>query len=79
MKKGYLYIALTTLIFSTMEIAMKLCAGQFHPIQMTVTRFLAGGLILIPFAVSALKKEEKGNLMEKISAPLPCSGFSACW
>ena len=59
MKKGYLYIALTTLIFSTMEIAMKLCAGQFHPIQMTVTRFLAGGLILIPFAVSALKKRKK--------------------
>lgn len=57
MKKGYLYIALTTLIFSTIEIASKLCAGQFHPIQMTVTRFLVGGLILIPFAVSVLKKK----------------------
>ena len=58
MKKGYLYIALTTLIFSTMEIAIKLCAGQFHPIQMTFTRFFVGGLVLIPFAVSALKKKK---------------------
>lgn len=48
---------LTTLIFSTIEISIKLCTGQFHPIQMTFTRFFIGGLMLIPFAVSALRKK----------------------
>lgn len=59
MKKGYLYIAITTILFSSMEIALKLVAGQFHPIQMTFSRFLAGGLILIPLAVRTLKKRKE--------------------
>lgn len=57
MKKGYIYILLTTVIFSTMEIALKLVSGVFNPIQLTFTRFLIGGLFLIPFAISALKKK----------------------
>lgn len=55
MKRGYLYIAITTLLFSSMEVALKLVSGQFHPIQMTFTRFFVGGLILIPLALRALK------------------------
>ncbi len=42
MKKGYMYIALTTLIFSTMEIALKLVSDDFNPIQLTFTRFFIG-------------------------------------
>ncbi|WP_411682236.1 DMT family transporter [Clostridium thailandense] len=56
MKKGYLYIILTTIIFSTMEIALKLVSGVFNPIQLTFTRFFIGGLFLIPFAVGELRK-----------------------
>ena len=40
-----------------MEIALKEVSGSFHPLQMTFTRFLAGGLFLIPFAVRTLKKK----------------------
>lgn len=58
MKKGYLYIALTTIIFSTMEITLKLVAGAFNPIQLTFTRFFIGGLFLVPFAISALRKKK---------------------
>lgn len=58
MKKGYLYIALTTIIFSTMEIALKLVAGSFNPIQLTCTRFLVGGLFLVPFALNTLHKNK---------------------
>lgn len=57
MKQGYIYIILTTIIFSTMEIALKLVSGIFNPIQLTFTRFFVGGLFLIPFAVSTLKKK----------------------
>ncbi len=55
---GYVYIALCTLIFSTMEVMLKMPAvsGVFKPMQITVERFLIGGLCLVPIAVSALKK-----------------------
>ena len=55
MKRGYLYIAVTTLLFSSMEVALKLISGQFNPIQLNFSRFLVGGLVLIPFAVRELK------------------------
>lgn len=58
MKKGYLYIAVAALMFSTMEITLKSIAGQFHPIQLSLTRFLIGGIFLIPFALQMLKKKE---------------------
>ena len=56
MKRGCLYIAVTTLLFSSMEVALKLISGQFNPIQLNFSRFLVGGLVLIPFAVRELKK-----------------------
>lgn len=54
LKKGYLYIALSTFFFSTMEISLKLVAGNFNSIQMTVSRFLVGSLVLLPFAIKHL-------------------------
>lgn len=56
MNRGYLFIALTAFLFSTMEIALKEIAGQFNPVQMTMTRFLVGGIALIPFALRALRR-----------------------
>lgn len=56
MKKGYLCIAVTTVLFSTMEIVLKTISGVFNPIQLTFTRFLLGGLVLLPLALHTLKK-----------------------
>lgn len=58
MKKGYLFIAITTLLFSSMEIALKFVAGQFNPIQLTFSRFFVGGLVLLPFALHMLHKKQ---------------------
>lgn len=55
MNRGYIFIILTTLFFSTMEIALKSIAGEFHPVQMNFTRFLIGGLVLLPFALRMLR------------------------
>lgn len=55
MKKGWLYIAAATILFSTLEIVLKEIAGDFNPMQLTMTRFLAGGIFLLPFAVRAVK------------------------
>ena len=73
---GYIYIILCTLIFSTMEVMLKMPAvsGVFKPMQITVERFLIGGICLVPFAVNILKK--KGvRLNGKDCAQLAMTGF----
>lgn len=54
---GYLCILVTAFIFSTMEIALKAVAGVFYPMQINMLRFLVGGVLLTPVALSALKKK----------------------
>lgn len=62
MKRGYIDIFLSTILFSTMEIALKLVSNQFNPIQMTFLRFFIGGIVLLPLAIkntkSPLKKDD---------------------
>lgn len=56
---GCVCIAMASLIFSTMEVILKLpaVAVSFHPIQITMERFLVGGLCLLPLVVRHLKKK----------------------
>ncbi|MCK9169953.1 MAG: DMT family transporter [Treponema sp.] len=54
-KKGILFISLSTVLFSSMEVALKFVSGQFNPVQLTCTRFFVGGLFLLPFAFRALR------------------------
>ena len=56
MNCGYVFILLATLFFSSMEVALKTVAYDFHPLQLNCTRFFLGGLLLIPFGMRALKK-----------------------
>lgn len=58
MTAGYVYIALATFFFSTMEIALKMVAGNFNPLQLNCTRFLIGGLVLIPIATRMLRQRK---------------------
>jgi len=54
---GFIYILLSAVIFSTMEVMLKKVGGIFAPMQITVLRFLIGGVLLIPFALSSLRKK----------------------
>ncbi|OJU14729.1 MAG: hypothetical protein BGN88_10325 [Clostridiales bacterium 43-6] len=56
--KGFLCIAVTTLGFSTMEITGKMISKDINPFQMTLIRFLIGGLFLLPFAVLEIRKRK---------------------
>ncbi|KAA8672032.1 DMT family transporter [Clostridium sp. MT-14] len=51
---GYIFIGLTAVIFSTMEITGKLIVGV-NPLQLNFLRFLIGGLFLVPFALRSMK------------------------
>lgn len=55
MKKGYIYIILAAIIFSTMEIVGKMIAVKINPYQLTFIRFLIGGLILLPFSIKEIR------------------------
>lgn len=54
--RAYFNILIATILFSSMEVAIKYTNGVFNPIQLNFVRFLVGGLILMPFAIKKLKK-----------------------
>ena len=57
--KGYIYIAFATVLFSTIEIGLKYSSKGFNPMQLTMIRFLIGGIALLPFALMKLKKDNQ--------------------
>ncbi|NLO97899.1 MAG: DMT family transporter [Peptococcaceae bacterium] len=59
MKKGYIYIIVTAVLFSSMEIALKMVAPDFNPVQLTFGRFFVGALILLPLAHKNLHSRNK--------------------
>ncbi|USS88133.1 DMT family transporter [Fructilactobacillus hinvesii] len=59
MKKSLIYVLFSTVLFSLMEIALKSAGNQFNPIQLNLIRFTLGGLVILPFALSHLKKQHR--------------------
>lgn len=59
MKKTYLYVIISTFLFSSMEISLKMAGGSFSGIQLNFLRFLVGGIALLPFALHALSREHQ--------------------
>lgn len=56
MKKVVAYIFLSAILFSTMEVALKITGNQLDAFQITFIRFLIGGLFLLPFAFREIHK-----------------------
>ena len=54
--KGYTYLFVTILIFSTMEVVSATLKGLIHPFQLTFIRFFIGGITLLPLVL--IKKEK---------------------
>ncbi len=55
MKQGIIYVFIATVLFSLMEISLKVMGGEVNPIQLSFIRFLVGGLFLLPLAIRQLK------------------------
>jgi drug/metabolite transporter (DMT)-like permease len=54
-KRGYIYILLAAVAFSSMEAVGKTIASQINPFQLNFLRFGIGGLIMLPFALREAK------------------------
>lgn len=59
MKKGYFYIAVAVVMFSSFEVVLKYIAGQINSVQLTLARFTIGFFFLLPLALHTLKKRGK--------------------
>ena len=64
-KRGYLYILLAAMIYSTTEVALKGLGGVFAPMQITVERVLIGALFLLPFALRSLRRNRLPRLCSR--------------
>ena len=58
MKKAYIYILLTALMFSTIEVSGKIIGNSLDPMQVTFLRFFIGSLMLFPLAIRDIKKNK---------------------
>lgn len=58
MKKVYFFVIAAALLFGTMEVALKLAGSQLDPFQLTFLRFMAGGILLLPFAAVEMKRNK---------------------
>lgn len=56
-KKGYFYLCISILLFSTLETASKFIVNDFNPIQLNFLRFFIGGIVLLPFTLFEMKKK----------------------
>ncbi|MDR0876052.1 MAG: DMT family transporter [Clostridiales Family XIII bacterium] len=61
-KTTLIFILLAALIFSTMEVALKLAGSTLDAFQITFLRFLIGGLFLLPFAVHERRGMTAGGI-----------------
>ena len=59
MKKGYFYIVVACIAFTSFEVVLKFIAGQINSVQLTLARFSIGFLFLLPLALHTLKKRGK--------------------
>ncbi|WP_367300548.1 DMT family transporter [Leuconostoc carnosum] len=56
MKKAYIYVFISTFLFSSMEIALKLAGSEFNGTQINFLRFGIGGLVLLPLAIHRMQQ-----------------------
>lgn len=72
MKKGILFSVITAILFVTLEPVSKLIANDVNPYAITFWRFLIGAVIILPFAVNKMKKNN-------IKADLKDFAFISLW
>lgn len=72
--KGFIYLCITVVLFSTFEVAGKLAGTSLHPLQISFLRFMLGGLVLLPFAALSMKKHSV-KLTLRLIAETSLTGF----
>ncbi len=76
MKKVVLYIFISATLFSTMEVVLKIAGSHLDAFQLTLIRFLTGGVFLLPFALLEIKKHHtvftKKDILHMLAMGVVC-------
>lgn len=76
MKKVVVYIFISAILFSTMEVVLKIAGNHLDAFQLTFIRFLIGGVFLLPFALWEIKKYQtvitKKDLLHLLAMGVVC-------
>lgn len=56
--RGFIYLGITIVFFSTYEVVSRTLTGRVDPFQVNFLRYCCGGLILLPAALVELKKRK---------------------
>ncbi len=72
MKKEYFCIALTALMFGSMEVACKLAGNGLEAFQLCFLRFTIGGLMILPVAFAEIKKRGRMPSARELGYCLIC-------
>ena len=59
MKRGYFYIAVAVLMFTSYEVVLRFISDQINSVQLTLFRFSVGFLFLLPLALRTLKQRKE--------------------
>ncbi|MHA8262542.1 DMT family transporter [Lactobacillaceae bacterium Melli_B3] len=63
MRRTIIYVLISTFMFSSMEIALKIAGSAFSPIQLNLIRFFVGGLVLLPIVLH--RNQHRDNPLTK--------------
>lgn len=58
MNKGFIYLTITLIFFSSYEVVGRMLTNLVNPYQLNFIRFLIGGLLLLPLAVYHIKNKK---------------------
>ena len=78
MRKGLAYAILTALVFTTLEPVSKLIAHQVTSYAITFWRFIIGSVLLLPFAIIKIRKENIHITLKDIGIMTLMGGIFVC-
>ena len=61
--KGYILLAVTILMFSTLEVVTGTLKNLINPLQLTFLRFFIGGVVMLPLVIKKREKVQAKDLL----------------
>ena len=61
--KGYILLAVTILMFSTLEVVTGTLKNLINPLQLTFLRFFIGGVVMLPLIIKKREKVQGKDLL----------------
>ena len=61
--KGYILLAVTVLMFSTLEVVTGAIKNLINPLQLTFFRFFIGGVVMLPLVIKKREKVQGKDLL----------------